>query len=79
MGSSSPALFHTRVPAPDYALTISQPGECEISASPSSGPTISTSNQSPRTSVWCYELEMNPGSVPELIQRFDLQFPAMPI
>ena len=29
--------------------------------------------------MWCYELEMNPGSVPELIQRFDLQFPAMPI
>jgi len=26
-----------------------------------------------------YELEMDPRSVPELIQRFDLQFPGMPI
>jgi quercetin dioxygenase-like cupin family protein len=26
-----------------------------------------------------YELEMDPGSVPDLIQRFELQFPGMPI
>jgi hypothetical protein len=26
-----------------------------------------------------YELEMNPDSVPELIQRFDLRFPGEPI
>ena len=26
-----------------------------------------------------YELEMDPRSVPELIQRFDLQFPGTPI
>ena len=26
-----------------------------------------------------YELEMDPGSVPELIRRFDLQFPGVPV
>ena len=26
-----------------------------------------------------YELEMDPGSVPDLIQRFELQFPGMPL